>query len=204
MKISHFLLAMSVMTGTILPITLAAQAHHGPHPVFNVTPYGSSPVSGVVGSGATPNNLSGVIFGNGKQQQVNTVGASLSAASITGQQTVNGKTVNVPADAAQIAIDVINAKSGTEIPAVANLTIALGGGAVAQQLAESLQGLRGSDGSISPIVLSQAVNAYNDYLKVLAKDAKVTGKPLASVVESLPAGQKAVQVILGKLVAAAN
>jgi hypothetical protein len=193
------------MLGTWL-VAFAAQAHHGPHASFNVTPYGSTPVNGVV-NGSLPNNGSGVTFGQEKQQKVNAAGRDLSVSSISGSQSVNGRTVNVPADAAQIALDVINTPSGASSGAIANLTTALGGGDAAQQLAQSLQGLRGTDGSVSPAVLSKAVTAYNDYLKSLVKADKASNKPnsdLATMLERLPSGQKAVQVILGRLVAATN
>ena len=83
----------------------------------------------------------------------------------------------------------------------------MGGGDSAKQLAMSMQGLRGGDGTINSAVLSGAVSSYNNYLRSLTDSSQAVGKPgsqLNSIVQSFPAGQKAAQVVLGKLVEAAR
>jgi hypothetical protein len=83
----------------------------------------------------------------------------------------------------------------------------IGGGEPAQQLARSIQGIRSGDGSIDPTLLTGAVNSYNSYIKSLIASSQATQKPASELdgfVKTLPPGQKAAQVVLGKLLEAAR
>jgi hypothetical protein len=174
---------------------------------FGNAPVGSDAVGGVTGSGARATKGSAASFAPEIQSKVNAVGATFTAASLSGSQAVGGNTVAVDPAAAQVAFDVISSPAGGNSPAVAGLVTALGGGESAQQLALSMQGLRGGDGSINPSVLSSAVSSYNSYLKTLIDKANVTARPtsdLDNLIQAMPAGQKATQVVLGKLVEAAR
>jgi hypothetical protein len=207
MKIKN-ILAVASLAATILPLSPALAV---PLPSFidriGNAPQGSDNVGGVSGSGARTSPGSAASFAPEIQSKVNAVGATLSATSLGGSQSVGGNTVNVEPEAAQVAFDVISSPAGADTPAVASLVAALGGGEPAQQLARSMQGLRGGDGAINPVVLTGAVSSYNSYLKTLIDTSKATEKPtteLNSVVQSFPAGQRAAQVVLGKLVEAAR
>jgi hypothetical protein len=173
--------------------------------VIGNPPYGADPVNGVIGSGATPNNSTRPTFANGSQGKVNALSATLTAASLSGSQTVGGNTVTVDPAAAEAAFAVINSPMDSNPPAREALVVALGGGEPAQQLARSMQGIRGGDGSINPTLLTGAVNSYNSYIKSLIASSQATQKPaseLDSFVQTLPPGQKAAQVVLGKLLEA--
>jgi hypothetical protein len=168
-------------------------------------PYGADPVNGVLGSGATPNTSTRAAFANGSQGKVNALSATLTPAGISGSQTVGGNTVTVDPAAAESAFAVINAPVNTNPPAREAFVVALGGGEPAQQLAQSMLGIRSGDGSIDPTLLTGAVNSYNSYIKSLIASSQATQKPaseLDSFVQTLPPGQKAAQVILGKLLEA--
>jgi hypothetical protein len=207
MKIRN-ILSIASLTAALLPLPSVLAV-----PVPSVfdglgnAPIGSDSVGGVSGSGARSSQGNAASFAPEIQSKVNAVGASLTASSIGGSQTVGGNTVNVEPAVAQTAFDVISSSAGSDTPAVTGLVAALGGGEPAQQLARSMQGMRGGDGAINPTVLSGAVTSYNSYLKSLIDSGKVTEKStseLNNVVQSFPAGQKAAQVVLGKLVEAAR
>jgi hypothetical protein len=203
MKIKHILSVASLATA-ILPLSpvLAiplANSIDG----FGNAPIGSDVVGGVSGSGAKATKGNRASFAPEIQSKVNAVGATLTAASLSGSQAVGGNTVTVDPAAADAAFGVISSAGDT--PATAAFVAALGGGAEAEQLARSMQGLRGGDGSINSSVLSGAVSSYNTYLMSLISLSKATEKStseLDGVVQSFPAGQKAAQVVLGKLVEA--
>jgi hypothetical protein len=170
-------------------------------------PYGSDPVNGVIGSGATPNASTRPTFVNGYQGKVNAFSANLTPAGISGSQTVGGNTINVDPVVAETAFAVINSPTGADLPAREAFVAALGGGDAAQQLARSMQGIRSGDGSIEPTLLTGAVNSYNSYIKFLIANSQVTQKPASEldiIVQTLPPGQKAAQVVLGKLLEAAR
>jgi hypothetical protein len=173
--------------------------------VIGNPPYGADPVNGVIGSGATPNTSTRPTFANGSQGKVNALSATLTPAGISGSQTVGGNTVNVDPATAEAAFAVINSPMDSNPPAREALVVALGGGEPAQQLARSMQGVRSGDGSINPTLLTGAVNSYNSYIKSLIASSQATQKPaseLDSFVQTLPPGQKAAQVVLGKLLEA--
>ena len=206
---------MNIKTFTLATVSTLAIAILTSHPahaqkfvdIIGNPPYGSDPVNGVLGSGATPNTSTRPTFANGSQGKVNALSASLTAASISGSQTVGGNTVTVDPAAAETALTVINSPIDANLPAREALVVALGGGEPAQQLARSMQGMRSGDGSIDPILLTGAVNSYNSYVRSLIASSQATQKPaseLDSLIQTLPPGQKAAQVILGKLVEAAR
>jgi hypothetical protein len=173
--------------------------------VIGNSPYGSDPVRGVLGSGATPGNSTNAAFNSDVQNKVNAAGATLTVASTSGSQSVNGNTIEVEATTAETVLAVINSAKNSNTPASNALVAALGGGAAAQQLAESMQGLRGGDGSIDPVILTGAVSSYNNYMRSLIDSSQATEKPsseLDGFIQRLPSGQKAVQVVLGKLLEA--
>lgn len=203
MKIKH-ILSVASLAAAIFPLSpvLAIPLANSSDGLGNA-PIGSDVVGGVSGSGARATKGSSASFAPAIQSKVNAVGATLTAASLSGSQAVGGNTVNVDPAAADAAFGVIS--SGGDTPATAAFVAALGGGTEAQQLAKSMQGLRGGDGSINPAVLSGAVSSYNTYLMSLISLSKATDKStseLDGLVQSFPAGQKAAQVILGKLVEA--
>lgn len=170
---------------------------------------GSEPVNGVVGSGANhPRSTKTILtFGDRIQAQVNAASARLTVAGVSGTQTVLGETVGVDPAVMQTAFDLINTPMGNSTPAVEVFSQSLGGGNTAQNLAMAMQGLRHGDGSIDSSVMTNAVNAYNIYVKMLAINNNATTKPtseLDSYVQSLPPGQKVARVLLGKLLESAK
>jgi hypothetical protein len=202
MKIKNILSLVAIATA-ILPL---APAHSAPIAgICDVL--GNAPISGdVVSNGSGNIAESGVDgtpgFAPEIQSKVNAVGTNLTAASLSGSQVVGSNTINVDPAVAQAATETIASAAGSDNPAVKTLTDALGGGDAGQQLAKSMQGLKRGDGSIDAVVLTNAVSSYNNYLKYSIDSSQITQKPaseLNSFVEGLPAGQKAAQVILGKL-----
>jgi hypothetical protein len=207
MKLHHFsLAAISTITVMLLANNAPAQAQKFVDIIGN-PPIGSDPVNSAIGSGATPGYYNKTSFASGVGDRIKAVSANLTAASISGTQTVGGNSIEVDPAVAETAVAVINSPRNSNPPARDTLVTALGGGIPAQQLAESMLGLRGGDGSIDPVVLNGAVSAYNNYIRSLINTAQVTQKPsseLDSYLRSLPPGQKAAQVLLGKLIAAAS
>ncbi len=206
MNFKNFTLATVSTIAIALSISHPVQAQKFVDIIGN-PPYGADPVNGAIGSGATPQTSTRPTFANGSQSKVNALSATLTPASISGSQTVGGNPVNVDPAAAETAFTVINSAVDANPPARDALVVALGGGEPAQQLARSMQGIRSGDGSIDPTLLTGAVNSYNSYIKSLIDSSQATQKPaseLEGFVQTLPPGQKAVQVILGKLVAAAG
>jgi hypothetical protein len=201
----HYLATIATIA-TILLANTPAQAQKFIDIIGN-PPYGSDPVNGVIGSGATPTYSPQTTFANGVQDRVNAVSATLTAANISGNQSIGGNSIEVDPGAAETALAVINSPLNSNPPARDALVNALGGGIPAQQLAQSMVGLRRGDGSIDPVILNGAVSAYNNYIRALIASSQVTQQPssnLDSYLRSLPPGQKAAQAILGKLLAAAR
>jgi hypothetical protein len=163
--------------------------------VIGNPPYGSDPVNGVIGSGATPNKSTGAAFSKEVQSKVNAVSATFDVARISGSQSVNGNTIEVDPNAATAVLAVINSPANSNLPDDSTLINALGRSDAAGRLARSLQGLRNQDGSIDPIILTKAVDSYNSYIRSLIDSRQTT---------PLPPGQKATQVVLGKLLEAAR
>jgi hypothetical protein len=204
MNIKNFALATASTLSIAILTNTPAHAQKFVDIIGN-PPYGSDPVNGVIGSGATPNTSTRPTFANGSQGKVNALSATLTAASISGSQTVGSNTITVDPATAETAFAVINSPVDANPPAREALVVALGGGEPAQQLARSMQGIRSGDGSIDPMLLTGAVNSYNSYIKSLIASSQVTQKPtseLDSFIQTLPPGQKAAQVILGKLLEA--
>ncbi len=207
MKINNLSLAtISTIVVMLVATNTPAQAQKFVDIIGN-PPYGSDPVNGVIGSGATPGSGTKITFADGVNDRVKAVSANLSAANISGTQSVGGNSIEVEPAAAETALAVINAPLNSNPAARDTLVTALGGGIPAQQLAQSMVGLRGGDGSIDPVILNGAVSAYNNYIKSLVSTSQVTQRSsseLDTYLRSLPPGQKAAQVLLGKLVAAAR
>ena len=207
MKIHHFsLAAISTITVMLLANNDPAQAQKFVDIIGN-PPYGADPVNGAIGSGATRGYYNKTTFANGVGDRIKAVSANLTAASLSGTQTVGGNAIEVDPAVAEAAFAVINSPRNSNPPARDTLITALGGGIPAQQLAQSMLGLRGGDGSIDPIILNGAVSAYDTYIKSVINTSQATQKPsseLDSYLRSLPPGQKAAQAILGKLVEAAR
>jgi hypothetical protein len=206
MKIKNLPLSISATILVVLLASNTAQAQRFVDVIGN-TPYGSDPVNGVLGSGATPNRSNRAVFGNGVQAKVNAVGATLTAANSSGSQSVNGNQINVDVSTAETVLAVMNAPINSSPPEREVLVAALGGGSAALQLAQSVQGLRSGDGSINPVILTGAANSYNSYMRSLFETSQATQKnssELDGFIQGLPPGQKAIQVILGKLLEAAR
>jgi hypothetical protein len=190
---------LAIFTGTN-----AAQANPGLYDVGGNAAHDSVPVSGILGSGTVPGSKKSASFAPEIQSRVNTVGSTLTAANISGAQSIGGATVTVDPVVAQALIDVSASAPGSDTPALAAVVTALGGGETAQALAGSMRGLIGQNGSIDPTVLTTAAGNYNTYVSALVSKANVTALPntdLENVVQSMPAGQKAAQVLLTKLLA---
>jgi hypothetical protein len=206
MNIKNFTIATASTLAIAILTSHPAQAQKFVDIIGN-PPYGIDPVNGVIGSGATPNTSTRPTFANGSQGKVNALSASLTAVSISGSQTIGGNTLTVDPAAAETAFTVINSPVNSNPPAREALVVALGGGEPAQQLARSMQGIRSGDGSIDPTLLTGAVNSYNSYIKSLIASSQATQKPASELngfVQTLPPGQKAAQVVLGKLLEAAR
>lgn len=201
--------SLAAIAAIVLPLSPAAAAPlSGICDVLGNAPIGSDAVSSVAASGAESSdggNNAG--FTPEVQAKLNAIGSTLTASSLSGSQTIGGTTVEVDPGTAQAALDAIGSPVGTDTPSVKVLATALGGSDAAQQLAKSMQGLRRSDGSIDPVVLTNAVESYNSYVKYLIDSNQITQKPtseLSGFLESLPVGQKVAQVVLGKLTEAAR
>jgi hypothetical protein len=206
MNSRNFYLATLWAIATILVATNPAQAQKFLDIIGN-PPYGADPVNGVVGSGATPSYYTKTSFTESVQSRINAYSANLTAASISGNQSVGNNSIEVDPGAAETALAVINAPLASNPPAREALVTALGGGIRAQQLAQSMVGLRRGDGSIDPVILNGAVSAYNNYIRTLIDRSQLTQTPtsdLEGYLRSLPPGQKAAQALLGKLLAAAR
>jgi hypothetical protein len=195
MKTQNILIFAGVLTALFPWNAAQAGPNTGLIDVGGVAATSSAPVSGVVGSGATRGQSMRSSFAPETQAKVDAAGASISAASLEGTDPT----------AAQALIGVINSPAGSSPAALPALVTALGGGAPAEALAGSLLGLRSGNGSIDATILSGAVTNYNSYLNALISSGNVVGqKPvteLDSYIQSLPPGQKAVQMLLTKLLA---
>jgi hypothetical protein len=188
----------------IFPVANSAQANPGLFDVGGNAALNSGPVSGILGSGTVPGIKNSASFAPEIQSRVNSVGATLTAANISGSQSVGGNTVAVDPVVAQALLDLSASAPGSDTPALAAVVTALGGGDAAQTLAGSMRGLIGNNGTINPTVLTAAAGNYNTYVNSLVTSANVTEKPvsdLENVLQSMPAGQKAAQVLLTKLLA---
>jgi hypothetical protein len=202
MKNQKFL-SIAAALAVLAPLSAQAAPTGGLFTVGGNAPTSSAPVSGILGSGATPGTKASASFAPEIQARVNAAGAGINAESISGNQSVGGGSVSVDPAAAAALIAVINSPAGSN-GAVPGLVTALGGGDSAQTLANSLTGLRSGNGSIDPVVLSAAVTAYNTYLSGVVAQSKVTERnasDLEAVLQAMPGGQKAVQVLLSKLLA---
>jgi hypothetical protein len=200
------ILSIVAAMAAILPLANSAQAapNTGLYDVGGNAPSNSGPVSGILGSGTVPGVKNSASFAPEIQSKVNSVGSTLTASSISGSQSVGGNTVAVDPVVAQALLDLSASAPSADTPALAAVVTALGGGDAAQALAGSMRGLIGNNGTINPTVLTAAAGNYNTYVSSLVSKANVTEKPvsdLESVLQSMPAGQKAAQVLLTKLLA---
>jgi hypothetical protein len=195
--------SLATIAAIVLPLAPAYSAPiSGICDVLGNAPIASDAVSSISGSGAESGITNNTSFAPEIQSKVDAVGAALTASSLSGSQTVGGTTVEVDPGTAQAAFEAIGSSVGSDHPSVKVLATALGGSDAAQQLAKSMQGLRRSDGSIDPVVLTNAVGSYNNYVKYLIDSNQITQKPnseLNGIVQGLPVGQKVAQVVLGKL-----
>jgi hypothetical protein len=201
--------SLAAIAAIVLPLAPAAAAPiSGICDVLGNAPIGSDAVSSVAASGAeSSDGIDNAGFTPEVQAKLNAIGSTLTASSLSGSQTVGGTTVEVDPGTAQAALDAIGSPVGVDNPSVKVLATALGGSDAAQQLAKSMQGLRRSDGSIDPVVLTSAVDSYNNYVKYLIDSNQITQKPtseLSGFLQSLPVGQKVAQVVLSKLTEAAR
>jgi hypothetical protein len=207
MKISNIWLLAGI-TAAILPLVPAAAAPiSGICDVLGNAPISADAVGSVANSGSESSVANTASFAPEVQSKVNAVGAALSVTSLSGSQTIGSTTVEVDPGTAQAAFETIGSAAGADVPSVKVLGTALGGSEAAQQLAKSMQGLRRENGTIDPMVLTNAVNSYNSYVKFLIDSNQITQKPASELdvfVKNLPAGQKVALVVLGKLTEAAR
>lgn len=186
------------------PVANSAQANPGLFDVGGNAALNSGPVSGILGSGTVPGVKNSASFAPEIQSKVNSIGATLTASSISGSQLVGDTTVAVDPVVAQALLDLSAAAPNSDTPALAAVITALGGGDTAQALAGSMRGLIGNNGTINPTVLTTAAGNYNAYVSSLVTRANVTERPVSdldTVLQSMPAGQKAAQVLLTRLLA---
>jgi hypothetical protein len=198
------ILSITTALFAILPLANSAQANPGLLDVGGNAALNSGPVSGILGSGTVPGVQNSASFAPEIQSKVNSIGSTLTASSISGSQSVGGNTVAVDPVVAQALLDLSASAPGSDTPALAAVVTALGGGDAAQALAGSMRGLIGNNGTINPVVLTTAAGNYSTYVSSLVTKANVTALPvsdLESVLQSMPAGQKAAQVLLTKLLA---
>ncbi len=206
MKIQSILSIAALFT-LLLPLTpVAAIPLAGVCDVLGNAPIGADTLVNIRSTDSTE-TASVSSFAPPIQSKVNQVGATFSATSLSGSQTLGSATIEVDPTAAKAAFEVMSSTPGSNPPAVIILTTALGGNDSAQQLAKSMQGLRRSNGTIDPIILTNAVSSYNSYIRYSISSSQITQKPTSELngfISSLPAGQKVTQVILGKLIEAAQ
>ena len=198
-------LLSAIVTGALIsPVLLSASTPASAQVRFGNV--GSEGVNSIVGSGSKRRGAGQSIssFDTNIQSKINSTSAGLTVASVSGTQTVLGQTVNVDSAAMQTAFDLINSPMGADTPARAAFAQSLGNSSSAQNLALSMQGMRKGDGTIDATVLTNSVNAYNAYIQTLASDPKAPTRAseIDTYVQSLPPGQKAAQVLLGKLLEA--
>ena len=182
MKISSYLLGLGAVATSLFALNLApasAQIGNGSDNgnIFNsITSTGGG---GSVGSGE-PSYVSG------SQNAVNQLSQSLTA--------------NTVGDAA--TFDVINgAAPAPLVTALLPAGVAADGatGKAASNLANTVQGMRSSNGNISATKLNASVGAYNNYVKALVGEL---GPEKA--LSDAPNGQKALQSVLGQLIQVAS
>ena len=181
MKISSYLLGMGAVASLVaLNVTPAnAQIGNGSDNGNIFTSITNVGGGGIVGSGERT-------YASQSQSAVNQFSQSLTANSV--------------GDAA--TFDVIN--GGAPGPLVAALLpagVPADGatGKAATNLANTVQGLRSSNGNISATKLNASVGAYNDYIKAYVGEVG----PEKALTDA-PNGQKALQGLLGQLIQVAN
>jgi hypothetical protein len=207
MKITHVLSAAMLSTLVFPLAPVLAIPLPGVCDVLGNAPIGADTLVSIQPSSSESGVAEMASFAPPVQAKVNEVGATFSATSLSGNQTVGSITVEVDSSTAQVAFDVISSAAGSDSPAVPTLAAALGGNDAAQQLAKSMQGLRRSNGVIDPVILTNAVSAYNSYLQSTIASSQITQQPISELdnfIKGLPAGQKVAQVVLGKLTEAAR
>jgi hypothetical protein len=181
MKISSYLLGLGAVASLVaLSLTPAnAQVGNGSDNGNTFNSITNTGGGGVVGGGEPS-------YASANQSAVNQLSQSLTA--------------NTVGDAA--TFDVIN--GAAPAPLVASLLptgVAADGatGKAATTLATTVQGMRSGNGNINATKLNASVGAYNEYVKALVGELGPE-KALASA----PAGQKALQMVLGQLIQAAS
>jgi hypothetical protein len=201
------ILSIIVALFTIFPMAKAAQANPGLFDVGGNAPSNSGPVSGILGSGTVPGTKRSASFAPEIQSKINTFGSTLTAASISGTQSVGNSSVTVDPVIAQALLDLSASAPGSDTPVLAAVVTALGGGDTAQALAGSMRGLISRNGSIDPTILTIVAGNYSTYVNALVSKANVGELPASDldvVIQSFPAGQKAAQVLLTRLLASGN
>ncbi|WP_295618829.1 hypothetical protein [Chamaesiphon sp. GL140_3_metabinner_50] len=181
MKISSYLLSVGVVA-TLATIALA-------------------PAQAQIGNGSDNGNTFNSITNTGGG---GIVGGGEPSYTSTSQSAVNqfsqSLTANSVGDAA--TFDVINGAAPAPLVAALLPTgVAADGatGKAAVNLASTVQGMRSGNGNISATKLNASVGAYNEYVKALVGEV---GPEKA--INSAPAGQKALQGVLGQLIQIAN
>jgi hypothetical protein len=181
MKISAYLLGMGAVA-TLATLNIApaqAQIGNGSDNGNTFTSITNTGGGGVVGGGEPS-------YASASQSAVNQFSQSLTANSV--------------GDAA--TFDVINGAAPAPLVAALLPTgVAADGatGKAAANLASTVQGMRSGSGNISATKLNASVGAYNEYVKALVGEVG----PEKAINEA-PAGQKALQGVLGQLIQIAN
>ena len=182
MKISSYLLGMGAVASLVALNLSPASAQ-----TFNGSDNGNifNSVTNT-GGGGTPGRGGGPAYAAPSQSAVNQFSQSLTA--------------NAVGDAA--TFDVINGAAPAPLVAAllpAGVPADGATGKAASNLANTVQGLRASNGNIDATKLNASVGAYNDYVKAYVGEV---GPEKA--LSDAPNGQKALQGLLGQLIQIAN
>lgn len=182
MKISSYLLGLGAVAGLVVVNLAPANAQR-----FNGSDNGNT-FNSVVNTGG-----GGIVGGSGEPAY-----ASQSQTAVN--QFSQSLTANSVGDAA--TFDVMNGAAPAPLVAALLPAGVAADGATAKAattLATAVQGMRSGNGNINAKKLNESVGAYNEYVKVMVGEI---GAEKALTVA--PAGQKALQSLLGQLAQVAN
>ena len=182
MKISSYLLGLGAVAGLVAVNLAPVNAQQ-----FNGSDNGNT-FNSIVNTGG-----GGIVGGNGEP-------AYVSQSQTAVNQFSQSLTANTVGDA--VTFDVVN--GAAPAPLVAALLpagVAADGptAKAATTLATTVQGMRSGNGNINARKLNESVGAYNEYVKVMVGEVGPE-KALAGA----PAGQRALQALLGQLAQVAN
>jgi hypothetical protein len=182
MKISSYFLGLGAVAGLVVVNLSPASAQF-----FNGSDNGNTFNSVVnVGGGGIVGGSGGPAYASQSQTAVDQFSQSLTANSVGDGATFDVMNGAAPAPLVAALLPAGVAADGPTAKA-------------ATTLATAVQGMRSSNGNINAKKLNESVGAYNEYVKVYVGEVGAE-KALAGA----PAGQKALQGLLGQLAQVAN